>query len=145
MTPKSIFWFKVSFFFNIYWFIYVAAAAAKSLQSCPTLCDPIDSSPPGSPVPRILQARTLEWLQWVLIAACGIWFLEQGSNLGPMHWEFGVLAIGPSGKSAKFWIKRCYWGSRKVGIGKVKESLYPPLKPLPSNPLSQCSEDWHKL
>ena len=36
-------------------------AAAKSLQSCPTLCDPIDGSPPGSPVPGILQARTLEW------------------------------------------------------------------------------------
>ena len=39
-----------------------AAAAAKSLQLCPTLCDPIDSSPSGSPVPRILQARTLEWV-----------------------------------------------------------------------------------
>ena len=38
------------------------AAAAKSLQSCPTLCDTIDSSPPGSPVPGILQARTLEWV-----------------------------------------------------------------------------------
>ena len=38
-----------------------AAAAAKSLQSCPTLCDPIDGSPPGSAVPGILQARTLEW------------------------------------------------------------------------------------
>ena len=38
-----------------------AAAAAKSLQSCPTLCDPIDGSPPGSPIPGILQARTLEW------------------------------------------------------------------------------------
>ena len=37
-------------------------AAAKSLQSCPTLCDPIDGSPPGSPVPGILQARTLEWV-----------------------------------------------------------------------------------
>ena len=37
------------------------AAAAKSLQSCPTLCDPIDGSPPGSPVPGIFQARTLEW------------------------------------------------------------------------------------
>ena len=37
-------------------------AAAKSLQSCPTLCDPIDSSPPGSPVPGILQERTLEWV-----------------------------------------------------------------------------------
>ena len=39
-----------------------AAAAAKSLQSCPTLCDPIDGGPPGSPVPEILQARTLEWV-----------------------------------------------------------------------------------
>ena len=39
-----------------------AAAAAKSLQSCPTLCDPIDGSPPGSPVPGILQASTLEWV-----------------------------------------------------------------------------------
>ena len=39
-----------------------AAAAANSLQSCPTLCDPIDGSPPGSPVPGILQARTLEWV-----------------------------------------------------------------------------------
>ena len=45
-------------------FLYVehAAAAAKSLQLCPILCDPIDGSPPGSPVPGILQARTLEWV-----------------------------------------------------------------------------------
>ena len=41
---------------------HAAAAAAKLLQLCPTLCDPIDSSPPGSPVPGILQARTLEWV-----------------------------------------------------------------------------------
>ena len=40
----------------------VIAAAAKSLQSCPTLCDPIDGSPPATPVPGILQARTLEWV-----------------------------------------------------------------------------------
>ena len=40
----------------------IYAAAAKSLQSCPTLCDPIDGSPPGSPISGILQARTLEWL-----------------------------------------------------------------------------------
>ena len=39
-----------------------AAAAAKSLQLCPTLCDPIESSPPGSPILGILQARTLEWV-----------------------------------------------------------------------------------
>ena len=43
-------------------YLYHAAAAAKSLQLCPTLCDIIDGSPPGSPVPGILQARTLEWV-----------------------------------------------------------------------------------
>ena len=43
-------------------FTAAAAAAAKSLQSCPILCDPIDGNPPGSPVPGILQARTLEWV-----------------------------------------------------------------------------------
>ena len=42
--------------------LITAAAAAKPLQSCPTLCDVIDGSPPGSPVPGILQARTLEWV-----------------------------------------------------------------------------------
>ena len=48
----------------------VSAAAAKSLQSCPTLCDPIDGSPPGSPVPGILQARTLEWVAISFSNAC---------------------------------------------------------------------------
>ena len=42
--------------------VLAAAAAAKLLQSCPILCDPIDGSSPGSPVPGILQARTLEWV-----------------------------------------------------------------------------------
>ena len=49
-------------FSSAYLLPVAAAAAAKSLQSCPTLCDPIDGSPPGSPVPGILQARTLEWV-----------------------------------------------------------------------------------
>ena len=48
----------------------VAAAAAKSLQSCPTLCDPIDGGPPGSAIPGILQARTLEW---VAVAFSIVW------------------------------------------------------------------------
>ena len=51
-------------------FVHVAAAAAKSLQSCSTLRDPIDGSPPGSPVPGILQARTLEW---VVISLSNTW------------------------------------------------------------------------
>ena len=49
---------------------WVGDAAAKSLQSCPTLCDPIDGSPPGSPIPGILQARTLEW---VAISFSNVW------------------------------------------------------------------------
>ena len=56
---ESIFhsFFCINFRINV----YTAAAAAKSLQSSPTLCDLIDGSPPGCPVPGILQARTLEW------------------------------------------------------------------------------------
>jgi len=50
---------KTAKFVSIYWCLI---AIAKSLQSCPTLCDPIDGSPPGFPVPGILQARTLEWV-----------------------------------------------------------------------------------
>ena len=56
--------------FPIYCWKGTAAAAAKSLLSCPTLCDPIDSSPPGSPIPGILQARTLEW---VAISFSNVW------------------------------------------------------------------------
>ena len=47
---------------NLFWAVVHSTATTKSLQSCPTLCDPIDGSPPGSPVPGILQARTLEWV-----------------------------------------------------------------------------------
>ena len=46
---------------HLFW-VYNAIVVAKSLQSCPTVCDPIDGSPPGSPVPGILQARVLEWV-----------------------------------------------------------------------------------
>ena len=57
------------------------AAAAKSLQSCPTLCDPIDGSPPGSPVPGILQARTLEWVA-ISFSNAGKWKVESESESG---------------------------------------------------------------
>ena len=52
-------WKEFKFLLTYEW---TAASTAKSLQSCPTLCDPIDGSPPGSSVPGILQARTLEWV-----------------------------------------------------------------------------------
>ena len=54
-------------------FSICCTATAKSVQSCPTLCDPMDSSPPGSPVPGILQARTLEW---VAISFSNAWKLK---------------------------------------------------------------------
>ena len=62
-----------------------AAAAAESLQSCPTLCDPIDSSPPGSPVPGILQARTLEWVA-ISFSNAGKWKVK-GKSLSRV-WLF---------------------------------------------------------
>ena len=65
------------------WVLFAAAAAAKLLQSCPILCDPIDGSPPGSPVPGILQARTLEW---VAIAFSGVVF-GQALNEGGVFYK----------------------------------------------------------
>ena len=84
-----------------------AAAAAKSLQLCPTLCDPIDGSPPGSPVPGILQARTLEWVaisfsnawKWkvkVKLLSC-VWLLAT-------PWTAGHQAPPPMGFS-----RQEYW------------------------------------
>ena len=60
---------KLSFEFNNLNY-EACTAAAKSLQSCPTLCDLIDGSPPGSPIPGILQARTLEWVAISFSNAC---------------------------------------------------------------------------
>ena len=63
-----------------------AAAAAKSLQSCPTLCDPRDGSPPGSPVPGILQARTLEW---GAISFSSAWkWKVKGKSLSRVHYNW---------------------------------------------------------
>ena len=64
-----------------------AAAAAKSLQSCPTLCDPIDGSPPGSPVLGILQARTLEW---VAISFSNAWKWKVKVKLFSRVWLFST-------------------------------------------------------
>ena len=70
---------------NVHWSSHYgrqyAATAAKSLQSCPTLCDPIDGSPPGSPVPGILQARILEW---VAISFSNAW-----------RWKVKVKSLSP--------------------------------------------------
>ena len=71
----------------------ITAAAAKSLQSCPTLCDPIDGSPPGSPVPGILQARTLEW---VAISFSNVWKWKVKVKLLSRVWLFETHGLQPS-------------------------------------------------
>ena len=87
--------------------ITAAAAAAKSLQTCLTLCDPIDGSPPGSPVPGILQARTLEW---VTISFSNAWqWKVKGKSLSRVRllvtsWTAAYQAPPPVGFS-----RQEYW------------------------------------
>ena len=94
-----------------------AAAAAKSLHSCPTLCDPIDSSPPGSPVPGILQARILEW---VAISFSNAW-----------KWKVEVKSLSPVWPSAIPWTA-AYQAPPSMGFSRQE---YWSGVPLPS-PLS---------
>ena len=68
---------------------HTAAAAAKSIQSCPTLCDPIDGSPPGSALPGVLQAKLLEW---VAISFSNAW-----------KWKVKVKSLSPFGLFATPW------------------------------------------
>ena len=134
--------------------IKVAAAAAKSLQSGPTLCDPMDGSPPGSLVPGILQARTLEW---VAISCSHAWKRKvKVKSLSPVRllatpWTAAHQAPPPMGFS-----RHEYWSgvplpsplSRLVGVkivGKSLEVICYLLKPRAYNSgdfihlLGQCS------
>ena len=84
------------------------SAAAKSLQSCPSLCDPIDGSPPGSPVPGILQARTLEW---VVISSSNAW-----------KWKVKVKSLSRVRLLATTWTRLLhpwYFPGKSTGVGKV--------------------------
>ena len=86
-------------------FMYLPAATAKSLQLCPTLCDPIDGSPPGSPVPGILQPRTLEW---VAISFSNAWkWKVKGKSLSrvrPLAWTAAYQAPPSMGiSSQEYW------------------------------------------
>ena len=91
-----------------------AAAAAKSLQSCPTLCDPIDSNAPGSPVPGILQARTLEWVAISLYNA-GKWKMKMKSlsrvQLLATPWTAAHQAPPSMGFS-----RQEYWSGSRLAI-----------------------------
>ena len=86
-------------------FLFKVSTAAKSLHSCPTLCDPIDGSPPASPVPGILQARTLEW---VAIPFSNAWkWKVKGkllSHVWPLAWTAAYQAPPSMGFSRqKYW------------------------------------------
>ena len=97
---------------------FSAAAAAKSLQLCPTLCDPINGSPPGFPVPGILQARTLEW---VAISFSNAW-----------KWEVKVKLLSRVRLLATAWTT-AYQAPPSMGFSRQE---YWSGVPLPSPPLS---------
>ena len=87
----------------------IAAAAAKLLQSCPTLCDPVDGSPPGSSVPGILQARILEWVA-ISFSNAGKWKVKVKSlshvRLLATPWTAAYQAL-PSIDTSKRWVCDC--------------------------------------
>ena len=96
-----------------------ATAAAKSIQSCPTLCDPIDRSPPGSPVPGILQARTLEWGA-ISISNAWKWKVKVKSlscvRLLATPWTAAYQAPPPMGLSRQEYWSRVPLPSLLVGV-----------------------------
>ena len=96
--------------------ITASAAAAKSLQSCLTLCDPIDRSPPGSPVPGILQARTLEW---VAISFSNAW-----------KWKGKVKSLSRVWPSATPWTA-AYQAPPSMGFSRQEYWSGVPLPSLP--------------
>ena len=114
---------------------HMAAAAAKLLQSCPTLCDPIDGSPSGSAVPGILQTRTLEW---VAISFSNTWkWKVKVKSLSPIQlfttpWTAAYLALLSMGFS-----RQEYWSGLPlpslVSHGSQAEILRAPVKNLSSN------------
>ena len=106
--------------------VLAATAAAKSLQSCPTLCDPRDGSPPGSPVPGILQARTLEWVA-IFFSNAWKWKGKAKSlcriRLFATLWTAAYQAPPSMGSS-----KQEYWSGmpeRDANQGKLKK-YFPP-------------------
>ena len=106
-------------------YVYVAA---KSFQSCPTLCDPRDSSPPGSPIPGILQARTLEW---VAISFSNAW-----------KWKVKVKLLSPARLLATPWTA-AYQAPLSTGFSRLE---YWSGVPLPS-PICICTHIYniHKM
>ena len=102
-------------------YIVTAAAAAKSRQLCPTLCNPIDGSPPGSPVPGILQARTLEWVA-ISFSNAWKWKVKEKSlshvRLLATPWTAAYQAPPSMGFS-----RQEYWSGAPKSVNKRKECL----------------------
>ena len=104
--------------------LYTAAAAAtaKSLQSCPTLCDTRDGSPPGSPIPGVLQARTLEW---VAISFCNAWkWKAKGKSLSCVRllatlWTAAYQALPSMGFS-----RQEYWSGVPLPSPDVETTMF---------------------
>ena len=111
-----------------------AAAAAKSLQSCLTLCDPIDGSPPGSPVPGILQAKTLEWVA-ISFSTAWKWKMKVKSlshiRLFVTLWTAAYQASPPMGFS-----RQEYWSG--LPLPSPKFSYMEPIKPFHTFPLTDA-------
>ena len=111
-----------------------AAAAAKSLQLCPTLCDPIDGSPPGSPIPGILQARTLEWVA-ISFSSAWKWKVKVKSLnhvwLLAIPWTAAYQAPPSMGFSRQEYWSRVPLPSPAVGlvISKLRKTSSPSLTP----------------
>ena len=108
---------------------HAAAAAAKSLESCPTLCDPRDGSPPGSPIPGILQARTLEWVAI--------------SFFNASKWKVKVKSISRVQPLVTPWAT-AYQAPPSMGFSRQKYSSGVPLPSL-SFPLIKCNSISHTL
>ena len=121
--------------------VFLIAASTKSLQSCPTLCDPIDSSPPGSAVPGILQVRTLEWValsfsnawKWkvkVKSLSC-VWLLatpwteahQAPPSMGFSRQEYwsGVPLPSPKTKLTLAYLNTCRYKPQYITIAKIFE------------------------
>ena len=125
-----------------------AAAAAKSIQSCPTLCNPIDGSPPGSPIPRILQARTLEWV--------GISFSKKVKSLSCVQLFATLWSIAHQAPLSMGFSRQEYWSGLPFpsprdlpnpGIGPRSPALQadaltsePPGKPITLAPFKTTGE-----
>ena len=108
--------------------VSTAAAAAKSLQSCPTLCDLIDGGPPGSPIPGILQARTLEWVA-ISFSSVGKWIVKVN-----LLSRVRLLAIP--------WTA-AYQAPPSMGFSKEESQLLKTLKTIPYwEPQRKYSHKW---